>query len=260
MKKLVTFVLINLLILSTSTDAREITRADLVKEVNILFLKEDYAGVIKAVEGSMARYRLTRAKKKEALYLEALSYTKTGSYGKAREVLGRILKMKGNEYREEAYIGIADSYYNEGEYSHAIESYEAALSLFPRSDRISSVYYNLALSHKELEDQDKANYYFNKIKEDYGSSFEAESVVYAPTVERQTYYIVQLGAFKSLNNAKELHRQLSRKSFDSYIQKVTRDGDVLYRVRGGKFSSNARAMELIRRLKRSRFQAKLIEE
>ncbi|MBN1353880.1 MAG: SPOR domain-containing protein [Candidatus Omnitrophica bacterium] len=248
-------------IASPAVAERQISKADFIKDVNVLFLREDYAALIRSVEDNLRQCRLAGKEKKSILYLEGLAYLKTGGFDKARDIFSNITEMHGGEYKEEAYIGIADSYFDEGKFDKAIESYEFVLDMFSRSPRLSSVYYRLALAYKKKNDPDKANFYFKKIEKNYGSSFEADKIGYVNTQEdKPLYYIIQLGAFKNLKNAKKVARTLARKGYSYYIQKVTQYGKNLYRVRAGKFSSKIYALKLQKKLRRDKIYAELIME
>ena len=148
----------------------------------------------------------------------------------------------------------------EENFDKAIETYKNVLDFYPKSDRLSSVYYNLGLCYKAKKDFYEANSYFQKVQKRYETSFEADKVTYLPTAFETTYYIIQFGAFSSLGNARKLGKKLSKKGYDCYIQKITKDGDILYRVRGGKFSNKYYAMRLLKKLKKDRFSAKIIIE
>lgn len=260
MRKLIIFAVINILIAGSLTHARELSRADFVEEINILFLKGDYKGLIKEQEGNLRQYRLGIKNKKEILYLTGLSYLKLGNFLKAKEHFYKVLKMRGNEWREASLIGIADSYFEEKDFGKAIEKYENLLIMYPESERRSGVYYNLGISYKEKNNTDKANSYFKRLKEHHGTSFEADRMSLSSEENGPEFYIIQLGAFNELRNAKKLVRKLSRKKHDSYIQKARKGGKVLYRVRGGKFSNKYYARRLVRKLKRDGFPAKIIVE
>ena len=261
MKKHIVFLVVSFLIIGTPAQAREVSRINFVEDMNILFLKGNYASIVKSAENDLSRLRLGTKDKKAVLYLAALSHINLKEFTKGREVLNDILKMKGNELREDPYIAIADSYFREKNFNRAIQVYEDVVRMYPRNDRISSVYYNLGLSYRAKKNPDKANFYFEKVKRTYEKSFEADKITHLSiSGESPDYYIVQLGAFKSLRNAKKLVRRLARKKYDSYIQKVRIGGDVLYRVRGGKFSNAHYATRLERRLRRDGFQVKIIEE
>ena len=259
MKKLFIKVIIFVFI-ATNFAYSDASKSTFIKDVNIMFLKEDYTGVVKGVENNVSSYRLTTNEKKELFYTEGLAHLKLKNFQKAREVFKKILNMRGEAYRQEAYIGIADSFFLEENYDGAIKAYENVISMYSRSDMRSVIYKNLGTSYKAKGDTKKANYYFQKIKENYSKSFEADQTSYVNTGKETQYYIVQLGAFQSLKNAKKLVKKLTRKKYDSYIQKIKKDGHVIYRVRGGKFSNKAYAYSLVRKLKKSGFQAKIIEE
>ena len=260
MKKIIVFAISSLLIINPLALSQQVSRSEFVKDMNILFLQENYASLIKSSGDNLARYKLGRNEKKEILYLAGLSYIKLGSFTKARETFHKILAMKGDQFRQDAHIGIADSYFYEKKFDKAIAAYEDVLNMYSRGNRLSSVYYNLGLSHKEKKNFHKANAYFQKIKKQYKTSFEADKAVYIPTSKKPNYYIIQLGAFNRLKNAKKLVKQLRKKGYDSYIQKITTGGSVWYRVRAGKFSNRHYAMRLVSRLKRSRFYPKVIVE
>ena len=258
--KLIFVLLFSILIVPTAVSAKEISRTDFVSKMNVLFLKGDYTSLIAQSENGIKRYRLGGTKKKEIMYLAALSYVKTGDFIGGRKIFNNILRMKGSKFREEAYIGIADSYFNEGKYEAAIESYDAALNRYPRSHRMSGIYHNLALSYKAQKNSSKANFYLTKIKNLYDKSFEASKTVFVPRDTATKYYVVQLGAFSSLKNAKKLLKKLSGKKYDAYIQKTKRDGKALYKIKGGKFSNESYASRLVRKLKRDGFHAKITVE
>ncbi len=239
---------------------REYSGDRLMKEANILFLKGDYRSLVSVAEKNIPGSRLSRKNKKELLYLAGISYIKLGDHRRARGFFNEILEMKGEDFREEAYVGIGDAYFNEKNYKNAVKAYEDAITRYPRSDRLSGIYHNMGLSYKAENDFERANWYFNKVERNFKSSFEAGADVYVPSWEGLSCYIVQIGAFESLKNAKKLVRDLTRKKYDSYILKTKRDGEILYKVRGGKFSNKNYAERLARKLKRDGFHAKIIEE
>lgn len=261
MKKLTVATLAILLAVNPLVQAKNLSATSFLEKINVLFLKEDYSNLVKNTESNLSRYKLDRNEKKEVLYLAGLSYIKLGNFSRARVSFNDILKARGNSFMQDAYIGMADSYFYEKNFTGAIKAYKDVLNKCPNSNRLSGVYYNLGLSYKAKKDFDKANYYFEHIKNRYGKSFEAEKVVYLPTAKNGVrYYIVQLVALRSLQKAKKLVRQLARKKYDSYIQKIKKGRVALYRVRAGKFSNESYATRLQRRLRRDGFSAKIIVE
>jgi len=261
MKKLIPLVLLSMLFGCHFAYGRAMSRADFVEDANVLFLKGDYNSLVETVEYDLSRQRLSRHEKKEVLYLTGLSHLELGDFEAARTTFCKILNMRGDEYRQDSYISIADSYFREGDIGRAIDTYEEVLIAYPRGNRLSSVYYNLGLCYKKKNNHTKANSYFEKIRERFDSSFEADKIAFTPAFRTDPdFYIIQLGAFKRLKNAKKLVKRLSRKRYDSYIQKIRKSGSVLYRVRGGKFSNEHYAKRLKKKLKRDGFPAKIIVE
>jgi len=259
MRKLAALLAINLLVICLGAGTCRAS-GDLVEDVNILFLKGDYAALIRKTERLLPERRLSRSRKKEILYLAGLSCIQLGEFDKARNLFREISRMSGDAFEEEAHIGIADSYFYEKKYDDAIDAYEIVLATYPGSERISSIYYNTALCYGAKKNTVKANAYFQKVKRQYGESLEADKIEYLPASKKTSYYIVQLGAFGSLKNAKKLLKKLKRKKYDSYIQKARKNGSVLYRVRAGKFSNKYYARRLLRKLRRDRFAARIIVE
>ncbi|NQU95914.1 MAG: tetratricopeptide repeat protein [Candidatus Omnitrophica bacterium] len=261
MKKLTAVTLAILLAANSLAQANNLSAVSFIKKINVLFLKEDYSGLIKNAESNLSRYKLDRNEKSEVLYLTGLSYIKLSNFSKARDSFNNILKTRGNALKQDAHIGIADSYFYGKNFTKAIKAYKDVLNKYPQSDRLSGVYYNLGLSYKAKKDFDKANYYFKQVKSRYGKSFEAEKVVYLQAAKNGVrHYIVQLVALKSLKKAKKLVRRLARKKYDSYIQKIKKGRVTLYRVRAGKFSNKYYATRLQRKLRRDGFSAKIIVE
>lgn len=244
----------------TLSEADALSKSDFIKEINGLYLNGNYRQIIKEAK-RIPRFRnLTSDEKKEILYLIGLSYMNMKLYNKAREVFYKILRLKGAQFREESYIAIGHSYFYEGRFGSAIDAYEDILDMYSKSDALSTIYYNLSLCYREDGDYEKAKSYIRKLRHRYSNSFEGikTGTIYFP--EKTRYYIVQLGAFRSLKNARRLARRLSRKGYDSYIQKVYMDNKPIYKVRGGKFSNSAYAYRLARRLRKNGFVAKIISE
>ncbi|GEM_PF-1621122 len=260
MKKIIILLAISLLFISPGAGARRFSRSEFVEEINVLFLRGDYTALVKKTERYLPDCRLSRSQKKEILYLEGLSYIQLGEFDRARGLFRDISKMPGDAFEEEAYIGIADSYFHERKYDNAIDAYETVIEAYPDSERLSSVYYNTALCYGAKKNTGKADAYFQKVKKRYGSSFEADKIEYLKASKKTSYYIVQLGAFGNLKNAKKLLKKLKRKKYDSYIQKSRKNGEILYRVRAGKFSNKYYAKRLLRKLRRDAFAARIIVE
>ncbi len=75
-----------------------------------------------------------------------------------------------------------------------------------------------------------------------------------------SFYIVQVGAFKTYKNAKKLAYSLKKKRFDSVILKVRRAKEIYYKVRAGKFRELSNAQKLVRQLNKKGYNPEIIDE
>ena len=247
-----------LILFSIFLEIPAFSKSSVINEIDSLLLKEQYADAIKTGESALQNKRLGREDKKEIMYMIGLAFLKTGNFERSRAYFNGILKFGGKSLKEEARAGIAHSYFYEGKYDEATAAYENSLALYPSSDMAASMYYNLGMANLKKGNEEKAKMCAEKLKKEYGSSFEAESIPESLAAGRETYYIVQLGSFKSLKNAKKLTRRLARKKYEYYIQKAKVKGHTRYRVRAGKFSNIYYAKRLVSKLKKSGFKSKII--
>ena len=67
MKKVVAVLALSLLVISPGAKARQASRSDFVEDINILFLRGDYAALIRKTERPAPERRLGRKQKKEIL-------------------------------------------------------------------------------------------------------------------------------------------------------------------------------------------------
>ena len=77
---------------------------------------------------------------------------------------------------------------------------------------------------------------------------------------KPSFYIVQVGAFKTYKNAKKIAYSLKRKRFDSVLLKVRKGKEIFYKVRAGKFRQLSNAQNLVRQLNRKGYTAEIINE
>jgi len=257
MKRVALFVAI-LILFNAFFATDSFSRASVISEIDSLFLKEKYTAVISKGEAALKNKRLDRKDKKEVLYLVGLAYLKENNFEASRTYFKEVLSLGGKSLKEEAHAGLAHSYFYEGKYDEACAAYENSLALYPGSNMTASMYYNLGIANLKKGNEEKAKACAEKLTTKYGSSFEAESIPESLAAGKETYYIVQLGSFKSLKNAKKLTRRLARKKYEYYIQKAKVRGRTYYRVRGGKFSNQYYANRLVRKLKKDGFPAKTI--
>lgn len=97
-------------------------------------------------------------------------------------------------------------------------------------------------------------------KGEEGIARESERQTGEHKTEGEIFYIVQIGAFKELNNANRLKRRLKRQKFESVILKVRSGDRIFYKVMAGKFRNLENAEALARNLNRKGYSAEIINE
>jgi cell division protein FtsN len=72
------------------------------------------------------------------------------------------------------------------------------------------------------------------------------------------YYFVQVGAFRSSEEAESQRAKLSLGGFDPAISQREQEGKIIYRVRVGPFDSKSQAEQIQTQLKSNKFESALI--
>jgi len=99
-----------------------------------------------------------------------------------------------------------------------------------------------------------------KIESDTTTQVSASSAAREEDRPRDTYYIIQVGAYKKYNNAYKVKRELKRQKIDSIIIKAKKNGKNLYKVRAGKFRNLDNAEKLLKKLKEKGYATEIINE
>lgn len=162
---------------------------------------------------------------------------------------------KDKKFLAEANIGIADSYYLDGEYRQARDYYEKAARRFPDSDRLNIVYYRLGDCYSKLENAATAKEYYDKLLRLYPDSLEAKLL--KGEGSGLITYSVQVGSFNRIENAEKLREELKVKGFDTSIQTVNVDGQSFFRVRIGSYSRMRDAEDMAKNLQNKGYAAKV---
>ena len=97
-----------------------------------------------------------------------------------------------------------------------------------------------------------------KIESDESARVSASSAAQVEDLPSDTYYIIQVGAYKKYNNAYKVKRELKRQKIDSIIIKTKKNGKTLYKVSAGKFRNLDNAEKLLKRLKKKGYAAEII--
>jgi len=217
------------------------------------FLKGDYEEVV-TIAGN---YLVSRAKSNNKLqYLMGMALLKLNRFQEARDSFLKVInESESDEFLDEAYIGLANSYYLEHDYTNAKEYYEKVMRYFPDSDNLSIVYSKLGECYSKLGDSSSSKGYYDKLVKLYPDSLEAKLL--AGEDSGFVIYSVQVGSFSRWSNAKKLCDELKGKGFDANIFTVIFEGERFYRVRVGQYGSLGEAEDIARTLQNKGYDVKI---
>ena len=225
----------------------------------IYFLRGDYKSAITEGERLLATY-ITSSHSDRLYYILALSYMKDGNYLRASDIFEIILnEFKQSPYKEEATLGLGDTYFLRGEYDKAIQHYMELIKINGRSKLMAATYYRLSQCAFKQGDVSKGTEYLNKLKQDF--PFNPELILnrdLCPLPDKDDfYYTVQVGAFSSLVNAQNLIDKLVQKGYPAYLGEIITGSAAPYRVRVGKFHLRQEAIDSRDNLTRDGYPTKI---
>lgn len=223
-----------------------------VAKVERLLLLEQYD---KAVNEADKLIDANASRRDEIYYLKGLAQIKLKKYSFARESFEYILSTYADtKLAFDAYTGIGDAYYLEGNTHSAVRIYNEILKKYPRDKNISII-------KRRLEDCNK------RMGAEPGAKPEEPQIPAAPADVRAApaaaggNFSIQVGGFKAKRNADNLARKLAAKGYDSYVEApVTPADDKLYRVKVGRLNSAEEARRLAARLKVSGYPTKVCSD
>ncbi|MFH0771119.1 MAG: tetratricopeptide repeat protein [Candidatus Omnitrophota bacterium] len=196
--------------------------------------------------------------KDKGYYIAGTSFNKLGRYDMARSNFKSLLDERPKSvYAPLAQLGIADSYYLDGDYPRAYSEYEKYLTKYPKDQAVATAYFRLAKCAQKQGDWQASRNYYQKVKSDYPWSFEARMAAQALS-EEMLYFTVQVGSFNKKSNALNLCDALIKKGYEASILKARTDGEDAYKVRIGRFNKRQEAEAMEKRLKAEGLPTKLL--
>ena len=268
-----------LLSATISSPAHAETRQTSFSQIEKLFLEGKYEKVIYEADRLISsKYQL----RDDVYYLKGLSELKLNRFNEARQSFQRIISRYAVSKRVfDAYLGVGDAYFLEGNIDGAIKTYNEILNRFPNDKNIGIVYNRLGGCYKRIGSSDKARYYLDKAKQISPLSFEtktsqniteerqismtsSQDPQFVPTKiprnESRGYASVQVGSFKNRKNAEKLAMKLSREGYRAYVELPVGSGDRLYRVKVGRLNSKEEAESLASNLKSHGYGTKICSD
>ena len=167
-------------------------------------------------------------------------------------------KFPNSLYAPKAAMKIGEYFYARGLYTQSaklLKNIPINYPRFPQMQRLTDLMIN---SFNAIGEADSAKYYsliiksmFPAIETNFDSKDNKLSQVFSFRKKTQDLgpYVVQIGAFSSMENAKRLKLQVSQLGHDVSINKVDSNGKTFYAVRINRYKSKKRAEEIGRGVK-----------
>jgi tetratricopeptide (TPR) repeat protein len=175
----------------------------------------------------------------EIYYLKGLSELKLGRFKDARQSFDAIISKYSSSNRAfDAYAGIGDSYFLEGDPVNAAKIYHEIKEKFPYDK-------NITIIDSRLNDC-----------RDRPASMPPQSVIEAP----KGYFSVQAGCFKNKRNADKLSAKLAQCGYQSYVELPLASGDKLYRVKVGRGKTKGETENIAAKLNKDGYKTKICDD
>lgn len=208
----------------------------------------------------------------ELYYIRALSQLKLRRFYDARQDFETIIsKYQRSKRAFDAYVGMGDAYFLEGNTTSAIRFYNEAIEKFPDDKNVSVARSRLDDCHRRgvftpvvsvqaSKDQPPSSNVGIKPKE------QVAVAEYAPVnrdiarPETKNFMSVQTGCFKNRKNAERFSQKLAREGYESYVEASGPASNKLYRVKIGRSLSREEASAIASKLAKSGYSTKLCSE
>jgi len=227
-------------------------------KVKVCFLNGDYKSAISEGEKVLANTGDRLPQLDGLYYILGLAYLKDGNYLRASDIFEIIIKeFRNSAFRDEAKLGLGDSYFLRGGYDNAQAHYKELLNSNPHTKLAPLVYYRLSQIGFKKGDTIEAKEYLDRLKKESPSNLEIklnDDLSFLSDI----YYTVQVGSFAKMTNARNLCDKLINKGYDAYVQEAEINGTKICRVKVGKLKSRAEAVQLENKLSSEGYPTKII--
>ncbi len=229
------------------------------------FLQGNYRRVI--FEGQAQLSRMHLGNTDELNYILGLSYLKESKLDLAGDCFRSILNNSGSKFKEEASLGLGDTYLVSGQFQQAEDIYNKLIADNSNSSQKPAILYRLSQLEFKKGFHQKGNDYWFKLKRDFPLSPElrvTKGIAFVNTFvaaceplvnlhAEAGEYSIQVGFFTSSVNANNFKDTLLSKNYPAYVE----NSGMGYRVKVGKFKSQKEALDLESKLSREGFQTKV---
>lgn len=227
--------------------------------VKSLFLKGDYKSAIIQGEKVLAGYSVNKSSLDELYYILGLCYMQDGNYLRASDIFEIVIKeFRNSRFKDEAAMGMGDTYYLRGQYEKAGSYYKEILDKEPSTKLRGSLYYRLAQVALKIGQPQEARAYLDKLKSEFPDNLELMANRDLSALSASgIYYSVQTGSFSRAGNAVNLCNKLSARGYTAYLEEIETNGSKMYRVKVGRLNSRRAAEDLENRLSAEGYPTKI---
>ena len=219
------------------------------------FLQGNYRRVI--FEAQTQVERINFGGSDELNYILGLSYLKEGKLDSAQSCFRRILDNSNSKFKEQAALGLADTYLIRGQFQEAEDIYNKLITDDSNSSQKAAVLYRLSQSGFKKGNNRQGNEYLLKLKRDFPLSPELRLTkgltLIAMPLQDTGEYSVQVGFFSNSANANNFKDKLLVRNYPAYVENFGTG----YRVKVGRFKLQKEALDLEGKLSQDGFQTKL---
>ncbi|MDP2831057.1 MAG: SPOR domain-containing protein [Candidatus Omnitrophota bacterium] len=219
------------------------------------FLQGNYRRVI--FEGQAQLSRMHLGNRDELNYILGLSYLKESKLDLAGDCFRSILNNSGSKFKEEASLGLGDTYLVSGQFQQAEDIYNKLIADDPNSSQKPAILYRLSQLEFKKGFHQKGNDYWFKLKRDFPLSPELRLTKGIASISIPANdlgeYSIQLGFFANRVNADNFKSTLITKNYPAYVESFGSG----FRVKVGKFKSQKEALDLESKLSQDGFQTKV---
>jgi outer membrane protein assembly factor BamD (BamD/ComL family) len=224
------------------------------------YLKGVYDEAIEACRESL-KYDMNENNRARVWYIMGQAWLMKKNTKNARIAFANILsRYSDTAWLADAYLGIGDSHYEDGNYEKSIQYYENSMTKKYLAQHGASVYYRLARAHRKNKNESKALFYENVIRTQYPHSLEARILLATGSIRHSTdnenspkivkrLYSVQISYTTRADYAREYAEKFKEKGYESFVNVTTSGGKQRFKVLVGKFNSVEAAQALMRELK-----------
>ena len=256
MVKLKVFIIILVLVCLSSL----LSFAAEIERVRVCFVQGDYRCAI--IEGEkVLGSNVDKQHSDELYYLLGLSYLKDGNYLRASDIFSIIInEFRDSRFKEEATIGLGDSYSLQGDFVGAKKCYLGLLKNSQSTKLKAQLYSRLSQVAFKQGDTVEGKAYADKLKTEFPLSPESllDNDICSFPGKTEVYYSAQVGSFSNSINANNLVAILIKKGYSAFVEEgISKDKDKIYRVKVGKFSERKEAAIINDKLIREGYPTKI---